>query len=561
MKRTFFMTGLALLALSFFMTGCNSMKKLQKETIETAVVGYVNPQQLEAVNGVVDFNYTINFAPKQFDKKMILKITPKIQYGSHMLNLQPMFLQGEKVKDANYPVVSYDKGSSFTQKMSFNYRDGMQEGVLWADIEAMRGNKSFMLSPVVLNKNGIKVWQQPAFSLNGVDYVPAMTETFVDNIPAAEVGVVSGYVMFPLGKSTISQSEQRSAVMTQASKAMEKVLANKNAKITNMFLYVSNSPEGAERLNKNLITNRFRAAKNFFEKDLKLANTPMARNPKFVVEQSVTENWQGLYMLLEDSNIKNKEQIIRDLKNAPNATRRNTVIDSYIKKVPELQEVILPILRRADFFVFYTVPATVQEEVQMTYFVPQLTEKTPAVTAQTNWQLLNDLAVMAIENKQYSKAQRLLESAVALQQDATVNNNLGVIYAQKGDKAKAAQMFDKAKIRKEARFNMGLILMQNGEYAKAIPYLKDMPSAYLAYAQLMNNDNRAAMDTFGKIKMTNAMDYYMKAVAAARLKDTKEMSLSLQKAIQMQPDLKKWAASDVSFYPYKADPVYMQIIK
>lgn len=561
MKRTFFMTGLALLALSFFMTGCNSMKKLQKETIETAVVGYVNPQQLESVNGVVNFNYTINFAPKQFDKKMILKITPKIQYGSQMMNLQPMFLQGEKVKDANYPVVSYDKGSSFTQKMSFNYQDGMQEGVLWADIEAMRGNKSFMLSPVVLNKNGIKVWQQPAFTLNGVDYVPAMTETFVDNIPAAEVGVVSGYVMFPLGKSTISQSEQRSAVMTQASKAMEKVLANKNAKITNMFLYVSNSPEGAERLNKNLITNRFRAAKNFFEKDLKLANTPMARNPKFVVEQSVTENWQGLYMLLEDSDIKNKEQIIRDLKNAPNATRRNAVIDSYIKKVPELQEVILPILRRADFFVFYTVPTTVQEDVQMTYFVPQLTEKTPAVTAQTNWQLLNDLAVMAIENKQYSKAQRLLESAVALQQDATVNNNLGVIYAQKGDKAKAAQMFDKAKIRKEARFNMGLILMQNGEYAKAIPYLKDMPGTYLAYAQLMNNDNRAAMDTFGKIKMTNAMDYYMKAVAAARLKDTKEMSLSLQKAIQMQPDLKKWAASDVSFYPYKADPVYMQIIK
>ena len=82
MKRTFLMTGLAVLTLAFFMTGCNSMKKLQKEVIETAVVGYVNPEQLESVNGVVNFNYTINFAPKQFDKKMILKITPKIQYGS-----------------------------------------------------------------------------------------------------------------------------------------------------------------------------------------------------------------------------------------------------------------------------------------------------------------------------------------------------------------------------------------------------------------------------------------------------------------------------------------------
>ena len=130
-----------------------------------------------------------------------------------------------------------------------------------------------------------------------------------------------------------------------------------------------------------------------------------------------------------------------------------------------------------------------------------------------------------------------------------------------GHKREAAQYFDKAKIRKEARYNMGLILMQNGEYAKAIPYLKDKPNINLAYAQLMNNDNRAALETFRKIKMQNAMDYYMQAVAAARIKDTKEMAVSLQKAIQMQPDLKNWAAIDISFYPYKGDPVYMQIVK
>ena len=108
---------------------------------------------------------------------------------------------------------------------------------------------------------------------------------------------------------------------------------------------------------------------------------------------------------------------------------------------------------------------------------------------------------------------------------------------------------------------MGVILKQNGEYAKAIPYLKDKPNINLAYAQLMNNDNRAALETFRKIKMQNAMDYYMQAVAAARIKDTKEMAVSLQKAIQMQPDLKNWAATDISFYPYKGDPVYMQIVK
>ena len=266
-------------------------------------------------------------------------------------------------------------------------------------------------------------------------------------------------------------------------------------------------------------------------------------------------------MLLEDSNIKNKAEIIQALKDAPNAARRNTLLDSYTNKTPELKEVILPILRRADFFVFYTVPDVVQEQGQITYFVPQLTEKTPAVTAQTNWQLLNDLAVMAIDMKDYKKAQKLLESAIALKQDATVNNNMGIMYAMQGNKAKAAEMFDKAKIRKEARYNMGLILLQQGDYSKAISYLKEMPNINLAYAQMMNNDNRGALETFKKMKMDNAMDYYMMAVAAARVKNTQEMAMALQKAVQMQPDLKKWAATDVAFYPYKGDAVYMQIVK
>lgn len=561
MKRTLFLAGSALLTCSFFLSGCHSSKTLQKEVIETAVMGYVNPQQLEAVNGTVHFNYTTNFAPKEFDPRTILKITPKLQYGNEMMKLQPVYLQGEKVKEANYPVVNYEKGSSFTQKMSFPFKPGMENGTLWADIEAMRGNRSFMLSPVVLNKNGIKVWQQPAFSLNGINYVPAMTETFIEDVPATAVGVVSGYVMFPLGKATISTAEQHSAVMDQAVKAMEKVLADKHATITNMFIYVSNSPEGTERLNKNLANNRFRAAKTFFEKDLKLANTPMARNPKFIVQQTVDENWNGLYLLLENSNLSNKGQIIKDLKNAPNATARNKVIDTYIAKTPELKNVILPTLRRADFFVFYTVPTTVEEDIQMTYFVPQLNEKTPAVTAQSNWELLNDLAVVAINNKEYHKAKKLLEAAIILKEDATVNNNLGVIHAHMGRKKEASQYFDKAKIRREARYNMGLILNENGEYGKAIPYLKENPDINLAFAQLMNNDNRAALDTFHKIKLKNAMDYYMMAVAAARVKNTQEMTSCLSKAVQMQPNLKKWAATDVAFYPYKDDPAYMQIVK
>ena len=47
MKRTFLMSMFAVLVLWVF-TGCHSMKKLQHEVIETAVVGQVTPSQLEA---------------------------------------------------------------------------------------------------------------------------------------------------------------------------------------------------------------------------------------------------------------------------------------------------------------------------------------------------------------------------------------------------------------------------------------------------------------------------------------------------------------------------------
>lgn len=560
MKRTFCMTGLAVVILSFFVVGCNPMKKLQQEVIETAVTGQVMPQQLEAVNGVINFDYTVTFAPKQFEKKMVLKITPKMQYGNQMLNLAPIYLQGEKVKGSKYPVISHKVPTTFTQKFSIPFSEGMQTGVLWADIEAMRGDKSFMMSPVILNQNGVKVWQNYPIKIDGVTYVPVMSESITGDVPAEQVGIVSGYIMFPLGKATITPAEQKSAIISQAAQAMKKVMAIKGAKITNMFIYVSNSPEGPERLNKNLANERFTAAKGFFEKELSLVNNPMLKDPKFISKQTVIENWDGLYMLLENSDIKNKAEIINNLKTAPNAARRNALLDSYDSKIPELKNIILPILRRADFYVFYTVPKEVLEKEQIIYYVPQLAESVPAVSAPANWQLLNDLAVIAIQNKNHRKALKLLESAITLKQDAAIQNNMGVYYALTGDK-NAPAMFDKAKIRKEARYNMGLLLLQQGNYGKAIPYLKEMPNVNLAYAQLMNNDNRDAWQTFDKVQNKNAMDYYMMAVAAARLKDTKNMAMALQKAVQMQPELKNWAATDITFYPYKGEAVYMEIVK
>lgn len=560
MKRTVFISILGLLLIGL-LAGCNSMKNLQKEAIETAVIGQVTPTQLEAVNGKINFDYTVKFAPKQFDKKMILKITPRMQYGNSVEKLPPLYLQGEKVKHTNYQVVSYKNATTVNQKMSMAFKEGMQNGVLWADIEAIQGKKSFMLTPVILNKNGVKVWQNYSIKLDGINYVPVMTETFIGDVPAAAVGVVSGYVLFPLGKTKITEAQQHSAIMNEATQAMKKVLGNRDATITNMILYVSSSPEGAERLNKNLTANRFKAARTFFEKDLGISGLPIVKNAKFVIPQMVSENWEGLYLLLKDSDIQNKDHLIQQLKAAANNKRREALLDSYVKEYPQLSNDILPLLRRADFFVFYTVPETVQEEMQITYFIPQADERTPAAGTQWNWQLMNDLAVIAMMNKDYTEAQKLLEAAIVLKKDPALMNNLGIVYALEGENTKAAEMMNQAQVRKEARYNLGLLLMQQGNYPQAVSYLQGTPTIYLAYAQLMANDNQAAMNTFKKLKLTTGTEYYLMAVAAARLNDTNTMTMALQKAFQLNPNLRQQAATDAEFHNYASNPVFTQLMK
>ena len=561
MRKLSLITSGVILMLSFLMVGCNTMKKLEKEAIETAIVGKVSPQQLTAVDGVVNFNYNIAFAPKQFYKKLILKVTPKMQYPGGEEVMEPLYFQGEKVKGTNYPVVKYQGNTLATYNLSFPYREGMQKGVLIADIEAIMGNEVVALTPAILNTNGVKEWKTYMYSLpNNPDAIPLFTETFVKDVPATGVGVVGGYVLFPLAKSVIPDAQKKSSVMTQAVQTMKSILADKNAQITNMVVYISSSPEGSERLNKNLTTNRFNAAKAFFVKDLGLTNTPMMKNSKFITSNLVNENWEGLYMLVNDSNLKNKVQIVKDLKNAPNLQKREAVLESYIKTVPELKDVILPTLRRADFFIFYTVPGVMQVEDQATaYYVPQLQE-TSVLSARTDANLLNDLAVMAIRNKDYRKAKKLLESAVVIGQQPEISNNLGIVYQNEGNNTQAKEMYTKASIKNEAKYNLGMLLLKDKEYNKAIPYLKAMPSVNLAYAQLMANDNRAALETLKKLNLTDGYEYYMMAVAAARIKDVQTMAVALQKAIQLDPQLKQMAGTDKEFYPYAQESIYLDIV-
>lgn len=561
MKRALLMTVVSVITFSFFMSGCTSMKKLEKGAIETAVKGNIVPSYLESVDGVVNFDYMINFTKKEFPRRMVLKVTPRMQYGSQAERLQPIMLQGEKIKNSNYPVIAWKGDTEFVEKMSMNYKNGMQNGILWADIEAMdkKGKKIVDFEPIILNDKGVRAWERYTYTIDGVTYVPVYTEdVMLKNVPVTELGVLSGYVMFPLNSSTITNQQMKSNELMIAEKNMKQILANKNVKIQNMTIYTSSSPEGPERLNTNLTSNRYKNAKSCFEKVLGVEK--YAKDAKFITSKLTNENWNGLYILLNDSKLTNKAKMITDLKAAKDNDKREALLRQYIDKYPEVKNVMLPMLRRADFFVFFTVPADINEDVVLTFYVPQ-TETNFSPTVYNDWKVLNNAAAVAIRKKEFHKAKKLLEGAAQLSQDAQVMNNLAVTYAQTGELSKGIEILNKHQLTKEAKYNLGLMLMQQGDYKKASHYLKEMPDVNLAYSQMMSGDNSAALQTFQSINLENGMEYYMMAVSAARAKQPNMMVTALAKAIQLNPELKAWAQTDVEFYPYKAEPAYMQVVK
>ena len=87
--------------------------------------------------------------------------------------------------------------------------------------------------------------------------------------------------------------------------------------------------------------------------------------------------------------------LVAELKAIKEANARSKKLVEYIQKYPVIKEQILPSLRRADCYVFYTVPEYRVEQV-VTY-APQL--ETMVMTPPTDWRALNDLAVVAIQNK------------------------------------------------------------------------------------------------------------------------------------------------------------------
>lgn len=328
-----------ILILGILLSGCAGQRMAKKTSIIPLLTGKVMPEQLVVKDGEVNYQYRLNIGAKVFPPEMILIMTPRLAFNGGERIYSSFYLQGQGVVLTKYPVVKYKQGINTLYELKFPYEKGMEDAVLSMGLEAWLCGKMLWTANVVMNDKGIK---QPDSKVH-----PDMT------------GEIRSQLMFQVNETEFAVDPQ---YLSYTRDNLDSLLKVPGAILTNMEIIVSCSPEGDLELNKKLAVDRYTVAKRFLTEYLGLNKISFFQNPNFLTYRLIYQNWQGLYDLIEDSHLPDKYQIISNLKNA-SLEKRQSILRQLMKDYPIVDNEYLPLLRRADFIIYYKRP---YEEIKPT---------------------------------------------------------------------------------------------------------------------------------------------------------------------------------------------------
>ena len=341
------------------------------------------------------------------------------------------------------------------------------------------------------------------------------------------------------------------------------------------------SPEGEILFNDNLANDRATNANDYLVKKIKKFNEEKAKKRNVDVktlEQEITyvskghgEDWDGFMQAVKNSELKDKNQILNVINTQTDNNKREQDIRNMTVVYKEIEDQILPLLRRADVVVNCFEPKRTDEEIAKlatsspdSLKYPEILHAATLTTdsktklniyknAFTNkdrdWKAYNNAAVEAINLGLLPEAENYLVQASKLNdKNGKIENNFGVLECHKNDFAKAEQHFLKsATYGENVNFNLGVVNIQKGDYEKAITYFKGIDCKHnVALAQMLSGNMNDALKNL-KCAPQGPETSYMLAVYGARTNDSKMVYDYLRKAVTANPALKTKASTDREF--------------
>ena len=524
----------------------------------------VTPEVLEAVGGQVPYTVTGTFPAKFFPKKVVCTATPELRWEGGSVKGEPITLQGEKVQ-GNNKVVSYKDGGTFTYNGNFKYQPEMEKSELYVTFDATKKGKAIEIAPVKIADGVISTAELYAETAQNAN-TALSTDSYQRIIKQAQ----DANIMFVIQQANVRSSETNSDAVKALKDAMKNYAADtKNYAIENIEVSAYASPDGGVKLNDKLASEREKNAANYVKNEVKKAKVDTEVDSKYTAQ-----DWDGFKELVSQSNLQDKDVILRVLSMYSDPEKRESEIKNLSAVYKDLAADILPQLRRARLTLNYQIIGRSDDEIMAAYksdasvlsidellYAATLTEdkaqkKAIYTTASKNYpndyRAFNNLGEIAFKDGDLATAESNFKKALALNPSAPeVNTNMGLLCLAQNKPADAQTYFAKGGQSKANQEALGNLYIAQGQYERALTALKGSNTNAEALALIMAKDYAGAKRVLAAVKEADAQTAYLSAVVAARTNDAAAVAQNLKKAVSLDSSLKAKAQKDLEFAKYQ----------
>ncbi len=306
---------------------------------------------------------------------------------------------------------------------------------------------------------------------------------------------------------------------------------------------------------------------------------------KFIVK-SIRDNWNGSMTALDASDIADKNIIKNVVNSQPDLLKREQEIRNMTVIYKEIEDDILPPLRRAEVTInFYELKKTDEEMARLAVTYPDsltnaelLYAATLTVELPTQLKIYKSAMMVYPENwKGYNNAGNIYleldnidEAAICFQKANTLSpnkgvilNNLGVIESKREDYNAAKSYYNAAKAQQRitANYNMGIVAITKGKYNEALSLFSGEKCRYnVALVKVLTGDLSGASTNLECAPQT-AEVYYLTAVVGARSGNNAMVYENLKKAIKADASYRNIAKDDREFIKYFDNVDFLDALK
>lgn len=532
----------------------------------------VTPNPLETQAGKVPVTINGLFPEKYMKRKAVVTVTPVLRYEGGEALGQPATFQGEKVV-GNNQTISYRVGGNYTMKTTYDYIDPMHKSELYLVFAATVGKKSVSIPEVKVADGVIATSELVKRTLKS-----ASTSYAQDNFQRIIKKKQEANIQFLINQAKIRTGEIKSVSVQDFLATLKDIPVEENRKAFDGIEISSYaSPDGSLDFNTKLADQRGKTTKSYVAGEMKAAGVEGNVDSKYTAE-----DWEGFQQLVSQSNIQDKDVIIRVLSMYNDPEEREKQIRNISAAYGDLTKEILPRLRRSRIMLHYNLIGRTDEEImsqfnqepaklsveEMLYAASMADdeEQQEKILGKmkdlypNDYRSYNNLATLAYQRGDYAQAKQLVDKALALNANAPeANVNKGLLSMLDGNTAEATQYLSKGSNALGLNEALGNLYLLQGNNAQAVKAFGKDASNSAALAQLLNKDYLSAATTLNGVAEPDAMTSYLKAIIASRTNNTDLAIDNLKTAVSLDSSLADYAAKDLEFVKLRNDAAFKQI--